>query len=413
MTALTYPSLTAPANQRICSFRNIHRWLFHSPPSSIAKLRPPTERQILMRTVQVSTASIFLWAHGPTMISHSWGDVKDNVVANGQILQLEEPIYVHELHLVYSATPPETTAFNSSNSTPKTAIPSKQSLTSITLPPVNTAHRLHLFAVSMSPATSVSVATPPAALSLVVRRARFTTRWQTMRGVRAQAVEITLANMLPSFTLSPATSITSAHQIEVVGAGITTLAAGVVQHLVPGDQACVDVLVTGCRAGETTVVQMRDTQGRVVLRSQEWAVAPLMKQWTADADVLATHETSTWWNGAKFRIFIYWGVFSVPAWVSRRTTQDVRGVVRRLHAHAANDTNPTWNHHLDTYGSGVDYEDFIANFTAAKFDAGANTTMDFRFSIPRDLVAELPDTAKEKKPNLRRRTYYSLLEWFA
>jgi hypothetical protein len=36
-----------------------------------------------------------------------------------------------------------------------------------------------------------------------------------------------------------------------------------------------------------------------------------------------------------------------------------------------NASNPTWEHHLNTYGTGVDYEDFIANFTAAKFDAGA------------------------------------------
>jgi alpha-L-fucosidase len=33
-------------------------------------------------------------------------------------------------------------------------------------------------------------------------------------------------------------------------------------------------------------------------------------------------------------------------------------------------SNPTWKHHLDTYGTAVNYEDFIANFTASKFDAG-------------------------------------------
>ncbi|KAJ7639931.1 glycoside hydrolase family 29 protein [Mycena rosella] len=382
----------------------------------------------------------------------SWGDANDNVVASGQILQLEEPSYVHELHLVYSGDASGSAhefvanfvlnfADNSTqqlqlyaknwwrwpilnngvirtpysfqaNGTQKnwnssqiyqwsTAIPSEQPLTSITLPPVNTAHRLHLFAVSMSPATSVPVATHPAVPNLVVRRARFTTRWQTMRGVRAQAVEITLANMLPSFTLSPATD----HDAR----------GGVVHRLVPGDQARVDVFVTGCRAGETAVVQVRDAQGRVVLRSQEWAVAPLMEQWTADADVLATHETPTWWNGAKFGIFIHWGVFSVPAWGPPKMYAEC----------------------------GIDYEDFIANFTAAKFDAGAwvdlfdragakyfvvvtkhhdgfslfdtgNTT--HRSSVylgpKRDLVAELLDTAKEQKPNLRRGTYYSLPEWF-
>jgi alpha-L-fucosidase len=36
----------------------------------------------------------------------------------------------------------------------------------------------------------------------------------------------------------------------------------------------------------------------------------------------------------------------------------------------ANATSPTWAHHLATYGPSVDYEDFIGNFTASKFDAG-------------------------------------------
>ncbi|KAJ7678622.1 alpha-L-fucosidase-domain-containing protein [Mycena rosella] len=335
-----------------------------------------------------------------------------------------------------------------------TAIPSEQPLTTITLPPVNTAHRLHLFAVSMSPATPV--ATPPTAPSLVVRRARFTTRWETVRGVRAQAVEIILVNMLPSFTLSPATSITSAHQIEVVGTGIPTLAAGVVQRLVSGDQARVDVLMTG----ETAVVQVRDAQGRVVLRSKEWAVAPLVEQWTADADVLVTHETPIWHPFTLGRVQR-----------SRTgTTQDVRGVVRLLHTHAAERHQPdveslrsACSYHRENLGSSsrrlalsIEFGDLGrldtapaealgAAFTAAKFDAGAwvdlfdragakyfvvvrkhhdgfslfdtgNTT--HRSSVhlgpKRDLVAELLYTAKEKKPNFRRKmAYYSLAEWFA
>jgi hypothetical protein len=107
-------------------------------------------------------------------------------------------------------------------------------------------------------------------------------------------VEVTLANLLPSHTLSHRTSITSPHHIEVVGAGIKTLSAGIVTRLVPADQARVDVFVTGVRTGGKAVVQVKDQHGRVVLRSQEWDTSPLVDKWTADAAVLDTHETPTW-----------------------------------------------------------------------------------------------------------------------
>ncbi|PFH47096.1 hypothetical protein AMATHDRAFT_68414, partial [Amanita thiersii Skay4041] len=32
----------------------------------------------------------------------SWGNGTDNVVASGQVVQLEKPVMVHELHMVYS-----------------------------------------------------------------------------------------------------------------------------------------------------------------------------------------------------------------------------------------------------------------------------------------------------------------------
>jgi hypothetical protein len=32
----------------------------------------------------------------------AWGGKPDNIIAEGQVLNLSEPTYVHELHLVYS-----------------------------------------------------------------------------------------------------------------------------------------------------------------------------------------------------------------------------------------------------------------------------------------------------------------------
>ncbi|KAJ7358164.1 glycoside hydrolase family 29 protein [Mycena albidolilacea] len=435
----------------------------------------------------------------------TWGEGNDNVVANGQVLRLDTPTYVHELHMVYSGdasgsahefvanfvlnfadnstqqlqlyaknwwrwpilnwgvirTPYSFIAngaqknFNASQIYQwSTAIPSEQPLTSITLPPLSTAHRLHLFAMAVSPstsATSTSTAAPP----LAIRRARFTTRWDTVRGARAQAVEVTLANMLPSAAFSSLTStstentsaalaITTPHTIELIGPGLTTLSRGVVQRLVPGDQARVDVLVANTNAnsagGGTATVVVRDARGQVVLSSAGWAMAPLVESWTAEKEVLERHETPTWWNGAKFGIFIHWGVYSVPAWGPPKMYAEWYDWYLR---NPANATGPTWEHHLDTYGPTVSYEDFIANFTASAFDAGkwvslfekagakyfvvvtkhhdgfslfdtGNTTQrsSVHFGPKRDLVAELLDTAKKQAPGLHRGTYYSLPEWF-
>jgi alpha-L-fucosidase len=146
-------------------------------------------------------------------------------------------------------------------------------------------------------------ASPP----LAIRRARFTTRWDTVRGARAQAVEVTLANMLPSAAFSFLTStrntsaalaITTPHTIELIGPGLTTLSRGVVQRLVPGDQARVDVLVANTNAnsagGGTATVVVRDARGRVVLSSAGWVMAPLVESWTAEKEVLERHETPAW-----------------------------------------------------------------------------------------------------------------------
>ncbi|KAJ7214997.1 alpha-L-fucosidase-domain-containing protein [Mycena pura] len=428
----------------------------------------------------------------------AWGAANDNVVAAGQILRLETPAYVHELHMVYSGDASGSrrshmpvrsfSVYHSysqllsvyaknwwrwpilnwgvirtpysfqANGTQKnfnqsqiyqwsTAIPSESPLASITLPALNTAHRLHLFAMSVSPAAPMPITPSPAsgvdvAAALSVRRARFTNRWAAAAGTRAQAVAVTLANLLPTSALAHGrgAALDSPHTLEITGSGLRTLARGVVRRLVSGDQARVDVLVAGARAGMTATVVVRDAQGRVVLQSGGWAVAPLVERWTPDVEALATHETPSWWNGAKFGIFIHWGVYSVPAWAPPSEYAEWYDYYMRTPPNAS---SPTWVHHLATYGPTVDYEDFIGNFTASKWDpaawvdlfaaAGAryfvlvtkhhdgfalfdtgNTThrSSVHFGPKRDLVGELLSAAKERHPDLHRGTYYSLPEWF-
>jgi alpha-L-fucosidase len=80
----------------------------------------------------------------------------------------------------------------------------------------------------------------------------------------------------------------------------------------------------------------------------------------ADWNSLAAYRTPTWFQDAKFGIFIHWGVYSVPAfgneWYSRNMY--VPG-------------NAAFKHHVATYGpqSTFGYKDFIPMFKAEHFDA--------------------------------------------
>ena len=68
----------------------------------------------------------------------------------------------------------------------------------------------------------------------------------------------------------------------------------------------------------------------------------------------------SWFEKAKFGIFIHWGLYSVPAynneWYSRNMY--IQGT-------------PEYEHHIKTYGPHRDfgYKDFIPLFTADQFDA--------------------------------------------
>ncbi|KAK0196186.1 glycoside hydrolase family 29 protein [Armillaria mellea] len=286
---------------------------------------------------------------------------------------------------------------------------------------------------------------------LAIRRVRFTTRWEAVSGTRAQVVEVTVANLVPTRLLSAETSLRSKHQVFVSGYGVDTLVPGVIHRLVPGDQVTVDVFVSGSRAGGNAVVTVDDSNGDTVGTSSGWSISALVEHWTPDADILRTHETPSWFGilyvfclGADFHranvyISIHWGLYSVPAFAPSSTYAEWYDW--SLHLDPGTD-NPTWVHHLDTYGKDIVYDDFIVNFTASNFDAsewldliddaGAkyfvlvtkhhdgfalwDTPTTNRTSVAlgpkRDFVRELLGTAKAEKPHLHRGTYFSLPEWF-
>ncbi|KAJ1300816.1 hypothetical protein OPQ81_002456 [Rhizoctonia solani] len=240
--------------------------------------------------------------------------------------------------------------------------------------------------------------------------------------------------------------------------GIRTVAPGKVFRLIPGDDARIDVGVTFDLASqwmsspkeslEVEVVVLSLETSSPVTRSTGWNLdlgnVDTLKEdgkfWEPTVMSLSRHETPRWWNNAKFGIFIHWGIYSVPGWVPKGYYEEWYNWW--LH-NPAQPSNILWNYHRDTFGEGKLYDDFIPEFTGAKFNAsqwinlfataGAkyfvlvtkhhdgfalfdthNST--HRSSVylgpKRDFIGELMDAASKEHPTMHKGTYYSMPEWF-
>lgn len=75
---------------------------------------------------------------------------------------------------------------------------------------------------------------------------------------------------------------------------------------------------------------------------------------------LAAYPVPAWYRQAKFGVFIHWGAYSVPAYLSE-------WYPRMMHYRG----NPTYWHHKRKYGKTYPYRKFIEAFKGEKFDADA------------------------------------------
>jgi alpha-L-fucosidase len=154
---------------------------------------------------------------------------------------------------------------------------------------------------------------------------------------------------------------------------------------------------------------------------------------------LETRPLPSWFNEAKFGIFVVWGPYSVPAWKDRGYAE--------WYGHNMNRENsPTWKFHRRAYGKDFRYEQFAPMFKAELWDpdawcdlfarAGARyvvTTANYHDGFAmwpteyaqfndtdrwnsmergpmRDIIGDLK-TAGEKR-DLKMGIYYSLYEWY-
>jgi alpha-L-fucosidase len=150
----------------------------------------------------------------------------------------------------------------------------------------------------------------------------------------------------------------------------------------------------------------------------------------------------SWYQDAKFGIFIHWGVYSVPAW-------GVKGEYAEWYWNKMADKkpdNPWWIYHKANYGENFPYQDFAPMFRAQLYDPKAWADIFVRsgakYIVPtskhhegfamwpsaeasrdwgrpwnsveigpkRDLLGELSEAVRAR--GLKFGFYYSLYEWF-
>ena len=169
--------------------------------------------------------------------------------------------------------------------------------------------------------------------------------------------------------------------------------------------------------------------------AQDAVVAGETPDYEPTADSLDTHPVPDWFDDAKFGIFIHWGAYSVPAWGPRGSYAEW------YDAYLNQRNSATYNYHRDTYGTDYDYDRFMDDWKAERFnpdawvdlfkDAGAkyfvltskhhegmalwDTATSTRDAVDRgprrDLAGALFEAAREDG-SLKAGYYYSLYEWF-
>ncbi|MEU9442286.1 alpha-L-fucosidase [Streptomyces sp. NPDC048304] len=299
----------------------------------------------------------------------------------------------------------------------------------VTLPVTNPAAAnktsLHVFALSLQPVAQ--------GRALVLRDAHSTA--SLLEATGAQSVEATVVN---AGTVPILSGDDVSVRVDVPGA--RTVEPARIRRLDPGEQARVRIGIRN-RAGTAPGTRQ---DGAVTARGREAQAASASSRLTLGvADYqpteasLSGHQAPYWFQGAKFGIFIHWGVYSVAAWAP----------VGKQYAEWYWDQmqdpgNPTYAYHRATYGEDFAYDDFIPRFTAERFDprawvelfrdAGAqyhvltskhhegfalwDTKVSDRNAVRmgpgRDLVKELFEASRRYAPELHRGLYFSMPEWF-
>ncbi|RDW68604.1 putative alpha-L-fucosidase [Coleophoma crateriformis] len=304
------------------------------------------------------------------------------------------------------------------------ALDYSKTLTAITFPDttnLTSGSRMHVFSASLQQGTGIDV--------------QYLRPTQKQSGNGTQIVEVVVNNYGPAWIHGEGVEIT------IEAPGITTVEPGKIKRLSPGDQKKINVGVVG-KANTTANVVFKSSN--TTLKYTIPNVTFGLEHFTSDLSSLTKHESPTWFDNAKYGIFIHWGPYAVPGW-GNSTPYEVYAEWHWWYSHhrAADTKADVWQYDLDTFGPNVVYDDFFTNFTAEYFDpkewvdlfadAGAQyfvftskhhdgfamfdtkeTTHrnSIHYGPKRNVLQELFDAAAAYQPQLHRGTYFSLPEWY-
>ena len=173
------------------------------------------------------------------------------------------------------------------------------------------------------------------------------------------------------------------------------------------------------------------------------AQAPYQSTWES----IDSRTTPTWFTGAKFGIFIHWGVYSVPSYAPVGTYAEwYWNALQQGPKDKDGKPNPTYEFHKRVYGQNFPYFDFAPSFRAELYDPAqwadvfersgakyivltskhhdgfalwpseqASKTWGRPWNAAvtgpkRDLIAPLAEEVRKR--GMRMGLYYSLYEWY-
>jgi alpha-L-fucosidase len=106
-------------------------------------------------------------------------------------------------------------------------------------------------------------------------------------------------------------------QVAIDSAGIRTTVPASIKRLAPGDQLTVQVGAINLPVAvpeQIGFAAVSISGNGISAVNYTFNVSYGIKTYDPTYASLYSHESPTWFNAAKFGIFIHWGVYAVPAW---------------------------------------------------------------------------------------------------